>query len=74
MFINRTQYFTNVRKELWDFCFGGYHGLSKWFKDRKDIYLSEADKEHVIQVFNIFDQTESIMGEIDALLIEFGML
>jgi len=74
LFINRTQYFTNVRKELWDFCFGGYHGLSKWFKDRKDIYLSEADKEHVIQVFNIFDQTESIMGEIDALLIEFGML
>ena len=74
LYINRTQYFTNIREELWNFCFGGYRGLSKWFKDRKDYFLTEQDIVHVIRVFNVFDRTETIMGEIDALMSEFGML
>src|SRR5699024_2748749 len=40
LFINRTQLFTNVTEEIWDFCYGGYHGLQKWFKDRKGMKLS----------------------------------
>lgn len=68
VYINRTQCFTNVREDLWDFCFGGYHGLQKWLKDRRNLKLSITDIEHVIKVFNIFDITESIMADIDLVL------
>jgi predicted helicase len=69
--INSTQSFTNVREDLWDFCFGGYHGLQKWFKDRKHSSLSESDIKHVISVLNIFDETQKLMVEIDDIFSRF---
>lgn len=74
LYVNRTQYFSNVRFDLWDFCFGGYRGLSKWFKDRKQQVLSADDKTHIIRVFNIFNQTQNLMSEIDDLLLEYGWI
>ena len=65
--INQFQSFINVREDIWDFCFGGYHGLQKWFKDRRGTVLSEKDIQHVIRVFNVFDETETIMAEIDSI-------
>ena len=73
-YINRTQYFSNVREDIWDFCFAGYHGLQKWFKDRRQQILSPADIEHVINVFNVFDQTEADMGLLDTILEEYEVL
>lgn len=74
LFINRTQLFTNVTETIWDFCYGGYHGLQKWFKDRNGMKLSENDIQHVIQVLNIFDRTISIREDIDACLDEYGII
>lgn len=71
--INSTQYFSNITNELWDFCFGGYHGLQKWFKDRRNHLLTPSDIEHVIKVFNIFELTGNIMDEIDLLFEEYGI-
>ena len=73
-YINRTQYFSNVREDIWDFCFAGYHGLQKWLKDRRQQILSPTDIEHVINVFNVFDQTEADMGLIDTILEEYEVL
>lgn len=74
LFINRTQLFTNVTEAMWDFCYGGYHGLQKWFKDRNGMKLSENDIQHVIRVLNIFDRTISIREDIDACLDEYGII
>lgn len=74
LFINRTQLFTNVTEAIWDFCYGGYHGMQKWFKDRNGMKLSENDIQHVIQVLNIFDRTISIREDIDACLDEYGII
>lgn len=71
--INRTQFFTGIREELWDFPFGGYRSLQKWFKDRKHQILTEADVAHVIKVFNILDKTATIMSEIDELYAQHGV-
>jgi predicted helicase len=71
--INRTQCFANVSKELWDFPFGGYRSLQKWFKDRKHHILTETDIAHVIKVFNILNQTAIVMSEIDELYVQHGI-
>ena len=68
IFINRNQFFSNVREDLWDFCFGGYHGMQKWLKDRSQSTMTADDVNHFILVMNIFDKTESIMADIDLLL------
>lgn len=74
LFINRTQRFTNVTEEIWDFCYGGYHGLQKWFKDRNGMKLSESDIQHVIKVLNVFNRTIIIREDLDACLDEFGLI
>lgn len=74
LYINRTQYFTNVTEDLWDFCFGGYHGLQKWFKDRNGTKLTDRDIRHVINVFNVFSKTICIREELDACLDSYGII
>lgn len=70
-YINRTRYFSNVREDIWDFRFAGYHGLQKWLKDRRQQILSAAEIEHIINVFNVFDQTEADMLLLDTILEEY---
>ncbi len=74
VYLNRTQYFSNVREDIWDFCFAGYHGLQKWLKDRRNHILSSADVEHIINVFNVFDQTETDMASLDTILEEYEIV
>lgn len=74
IYINSDQYFTNVREDLWDFCFAGYHGLQKWFKDRRQQKLDKKDIQHVIDVFNVFDKSQALMNQVDELLYEFDIL
>lgn len=71
--INRTQYFSGIREELWDFPFGGYRSLQKWFKDRKRQTLTADDIAHIIKVFNILDRTATIMSEIDEVYAQHGI-
>lgn len=74
VYINRNQYFSNVREDIWDFCFGGYHVLQKWFKDRKQTKLTTEDIQHVVNVFNAFDQAETRMASLDNLLSEYQII
>lgn len=73
-YINPSQYFTNIREDVWDFCFGGYHGLQKWMKDRRGTKLEQHDIDHVISTYNIFEKSILLMEDADAVLIESGIL
>ena len=63
-----------MREDIWDFCFAGYHGLQKWLKDRRQQALSAADIEHIINVFNVFDQTEADIDSLDTILEEYEIV
>ena len=68
------EYFSNVREDIWDFCFAGYHGLQKWLKDHNGEALSQKDIQHLINVFNIFDYTESDMAKVDEILESYEII
>ncbi len=69
LYINKTQYFSNLSEQLVDFCYGGYHGLQKWFKDRLHTTLTKNEITHIIDIYNIFQQTMKIVSEIDATIL-----
>lgn len=74
VYINSSQYFDNVPSDVVEFEFGGYVGLKKWFKDRKQmrLALSRHDIVHVINVYNIFAETMNISSDLDCFLSELG--
>lgn len=69
VYINDTQYFSNVPEVAWNFFIGGYQPAQKWLKDRKDRELSYEDILHYQKIIVALSETNKIMKEID--LIEF---
>jgi predicted helicase len=69
VYINDTQYFSNVPEVAWNFYIGGYQPAQKWLKDRKDRELSTEDIFHYQKIIVALSETDRIMKEID--LIEF---
>lgn len=67
IFINETQYFGEVEKEVWEFRVGGYQVLDKWFKDRIGKYLNEDDIRHVCKIITAISKTLKIRKTIDNL-------
>jgi hypothetical protein len=70
LFINDTQYFGEVEKEVWEFRVGGYQVLDKWIKDRVGKYLNEDDIRHVCRVITAISMTIEIQKEINKLYPE----
>lgn len=78
VYINKTQYFDGVEKEVWEYQVGGYQVCNKWLKDRKGRTLSTEDIIHYCKVVTVLSKTIEIQAEIDGLydgveksLIEF---
>jgi hypothetical protein len=46
VYINKTQFFEGVPKDVWEFHIGGYQVCEKWLKDRKGRRLSSDDIDH----------------------------
>ncbi len=65
VYINETQYFSNVPEIAWNFYIGGYQPAQKWLKDRKDRELSFDDILHYQKIIVALTETDRIMGEID---------
>lgn len=65
VYINETQYFSNVPEVAWNFYIGGYQPAQKWLKDRKDRELSYDDILHYQKIIVALSETARIMGEID---------
>lgn len=69
VYINETQYFSNVPEVAWNFYIGGYQPAQKWLKDRKERELSYDDILHYQKIIVALSETDRIMKEID----EVGM-
>lgn len=66
VYINKTQYFDIVNKEVWEFHIGGYQVLSKWLKDRRGRTLDYDDIIHYQKVVFSLGETVRLMNEIDS--------
>jgi len=64
--------FRGVRKDVWDFYFGGYPVCEKWLKDRKGRNLSAEDIAHYQKIIVAISETIRLMGEVDAAIEGHG--
>ena len=67
VWINDTQYFTNVPIIAWEFYIGGYQPAQKWLKDRRDRTLDHSDIKHYRNIIAALSLTADIMQQIDAI-------
>ena len=65
VYVNKTQYFEGVPKEVWEFHVGGYQVCEKWLKDRRGRQLSFDDLMHYQKVIVALAETRRLMEEID---------
>ena len=65
VYINSTQCFNGVTKEVYDFYIGGYQPAKKWLKDRIGQKLSYEDIRHYQKIIQAQSKTLEIMKEID---------
>jgi hypothetical protein len=68
VYVNKTQYFQGVEREVWEFHIGGYQVLHKWLKDRKGRTLSYDDVTHYGKIVVALKETIRLMGEIDQVI------
>jgi len=71
LYINESQYFSNVPQIAWDFYIGGYQPAQKWLKDRKDRTLNFEDINHYQHIIIALTETSRLMKEIDDLGMEW---
>ncbi len=70
IYINKDQYFDNIKKGIWNFYIGGYQVLDKWLKSRKNRKLSSSEIETLIKIVNILSETIKLMEKIDKIKID----
>ncbi|MDE0011422.1 MAG: N-6 DNA methylase [Candidatus Poribacteria bacterium] len=68
VWINPTQYFTDVPVEVWEYEIGSYRVCEKWLKDRRGSVLSHADVRQYRAILVAVAETLAVMREIDAVL------
>ncbi len=68
VYVNKTQYFEGVERQVWEFHIGGYQVLHKWLKDRKGRALSYDDVTHYGRIVVALKETIRLMEEIDDLI------
>jgi hypothetical protein len=64
LYINPTQYFETVPKEVYEFHIGGYQVLDKYLKDRKGRSIAE-DLFHITEIIKVIYFTIKQMAKID---------
>ena len=74
VYINSEQYFEGVPESAWTAFIGGYQPAQKWLKDRKGRTLSFEDVKHYQRIIYVLQQTERLMQEIDAIMVEYKPL
>lgn len=72
VWINVTQYFEGIPKEVWGFHVGGYQVCAKWLKDRKGRKLTYDDLTHYQQIVSALAETIKLMEQIDATITASG--
>ena len=72
VWINATQYFTLISREVWEFRVGGHCPAKKWLTDRKSRILTFDDIQHYRRICGALDKTVKIMEDIDNTIAEHG--
>lgn len=72
VYINKSQYISNVPESCWSFDCGGYNVLEKWLKDRIGMKLTHADLSHYEKIVENFSLTQKIMEKIDQVIKASG--
>lgn len=68
VYINETQYWDGVPKEVWEFFVGGYQPAQKYLKDRKDKKLTTAEFVNYEKMIVSLAETIKVMKEIDVVI------
>ncbi len=68
VWINDTQYFTDVPAEVWEYKIGAYQVCEKWLKDRKGETLSHAEVRQYRSILVAVAETLRVVREIDGVL------
>ena len=68
VWINPTQYFTDVPIEVWEYEIGAYQVCEKWLRDRKGEELGRVDLRRYRAILVAVAETLAVMGEIDGVL------
>ena len=68
VWINPTQYFTDVPVEVWEYEVGAYQVCEKWLKDRRGEALSHAEVRQYRAILVGVAETLRVMAEIDVVL------
>jgi predicted helicase len=71
VYINKTQYFDNVKLDVWAFHIGGYQVCQKWLKDRKNHALNYEDCTHYLYILAAIEKTQQLMEKIDEVIGDF---
>jgi len=64
-YINESQYFEGITKEIWEYQIGGYQVCNKWLKDRKKRLLSLDDIKHYCKIVTSLQKTIEVQKAID---------
>jgi hypothetical protein len=70
VYINRTQFFESIEKEVWEYEIGGYQVLSKWLKERDGRSLALEEIRHYCRVATAIKKTMELQREIDELFAD----
>ena len=65
--INETQYFNNVKEEVWKYQIGGYQVCEKWLKDRKGRTLTLDEIKTYSKIITALSITITLQSQIDKL-------
>ena len=68
VWINATQYFTDVPAEVWEYEIGAYRVCEKWLKDRRGEVLRHEDARQYRAILVAVAETLEVMAEIDTVL------
>jgi hypothetical protein len=70
VYINKTQYFEGIEKDVWEYQIGGYQVLDKWLKGRMRQKLSLEDIKHYCKVATVIRKTIDVRKAIDQIYPE----
>ena len=72
VWINATQYFAPIPREVWEFRVGGHNPAEKWLTDRESRTLTFDEIQHYRRICGALGKTVKIMEDIDNTIAEHG--
>ena len=72
VWINQTQYFEPVSRDVWEFRVGGHQPAKKWITDRKTRTLTYNEIQHYSRICGALEKTVKVMETIDRTIAGHG--